>query len=205
VEPLTWPSASFRRSGEWRGFAYKRGATGSNPVAPTYLYDSLPAGMPRWRASFRWSGPTAGSGEWCTAGRAGRPRPAVMGRWGVPQQSVSCRLYLIIFGAGGRQGVWPRRVALVVACQLILSQAGCELPETCRGQRLAVMAEISYGCVVSVRARWVRAGSGKCSWPGWRGCRAAPGVLVAGAPGAAGRLAIGWPWSPQSPAAAPAF
>ena len=32
---VTWPLAGFRRSGEWRGFAYKRGVTGSNPVAPT--------------------------------------------------------------------------------------------------------------------------------------------------------------------------
>jgi hypothetical protein len=137
--------------------------------------------MSRWRGSFRWSGVAGGSGEWCTAGRAVVLWPAVMWCEGQLQQSVTSRLYAIIFGVGWRQGVWPRRAAVVVGQQLIFFPMGSGQPETWPGlgpERSAVIAENSHAYVRRDGRSGPSSGLAEMPLVGVRCCRAAPGLAV---------------------------
>jgi hypothetical protein len=145
-----------------------------------HVYGSLPAAMSRWRASFRWSEAAAGSGEWCTAGSVAGLWPAAIWYEGQLQQSVTSRLYVIIFGAGRRQGVWPRRAAVVVGQQLIFFPMGSGQPETWLGpgpERFAVIAEIVMR-MFGATPRGAKQRFGGDDAGGVRCRRAAPGLAV---------------------------
>ena len=126
-------------------------------------------------------GDVAVASEFPLAGGAGRfrrvlfgpacfkPWPGVMWCGGVRQQSVTSRLYVIIFDVGWWQEVWGWRVAVVTAGWLILFWAGCEQV----GTRLALGPEpVALGgrkrlCGCSELRRSPGRGVADCRWPGW--------------------------------------
>ena len=118
------------------------------------------------------------------------------------QQSVSCRLCLIIFGAEGDKGSGRGEMRMVVDHQLIFFHAGAELPETWPGSGSAAARYVdrnSHACVLSVPF-------GDMQFVGGSGVAASPlGPLWLGLPAFRGGLPWGCPWSLLSSAAAPGF
>jgi hypothetical protein len=108
---VTWVFAGGYSAGA--GAPYKRGVTGSNPVAPTNMAVYLRGcrGGERVSAGWRWRVGQASDGQLGPLRGRGLP---VMERGGVLQQSVSSRRYVIIFVGGEGQGVLLRRAAVLV-------------------------------------------------------------------------------------------